>query len=169
MLYDIGRVAELTHVSKVTIYRKLKLQEVKSFVVVKNGKQFVEENGLNVIKEMLNLTTDETKDLNSKDIKHPSTAETEISITDLMAVKDTLIEALQSHLELVKKELDIKNTQLETKDRLFENMQVLLKDKPKQDIKLLEQHFQDLDDKIMNIKERSIPKQKGLFKNWFKK
>ena len=72
-------------------------------------------------------------------------------------------------------ELHEKNLQIKDKDvqihelhKLVENSQILLKEKP-QDIKLLEQHFQDLDNKIMDIKERSTTKQKGLFKKIFGK
>jgi len=172
LIYDIGKVAEITHVSKVTIYRKLKLQEIKPFIITKNNKQFLDEKGINIIKEMLNVTTDEITELNSKDIEQPSNPEIAISITDLMSVKDTLIESLQSNSELLKKELDIKNNQIESLHKLIENNQILLKEKPQQDIRLLEEHFQDLDTKLMDIKEQMNVKdqpQEGFFKRIFKK
>ena len=72
--------------------------------------------------------------------------------------------------ELQEKNLQLKegSNRLAMEQELNKNNQILLKEKP-QDIKLLEQHFQDLDDKLMNIKERNIPQQKGLFNKWFKK
>jgi hypothetical protein len=36
--------------------------------------------------------------------------------------------------------------------KLIENNQVLLKEKPKQELLLFEEHFQDLDNKLMDIK-----------------
>ena len=154
MIYDIGKVAELTHVSKVTIYRKLKLQEIKPFIIMKNNKQFLDKKGIDVIKEMLNVTTDEVTGLNSKDIEQPLNPDISVSVADLMSVKDTLIESLQSNSELLKKELGIKNNQIESLHRLIENNQILLKEKPQQDIRQLEEHFEDLDNKLMDIRQQ---------------
>lgn len=47
-------MAKLTKVSKVTIYRKLKLKlnEVKPFIITKQGKSHVDEHGYHVITEL---------------------------------------------------------------------------------------------------------------------
>ena len=63
------------------------------------------------------------------------------------------------------------NERLKNEQELNRNNQELLI-KPKQDVKLLEEHFQDLDNKFTDIKqdmqERKEP-QKGLFKRIFRK
>jgi chromosome segregation ATPase len=71
----------------------------------------------------------------------------------------------------LKEQIKEKDLQIRELHKLIENNQVLLKDKP-QEIKLLEEHFQDIDSKMMEIKqdmqERKEP-QKGLFKRIFRK
>src|SRR5660398_325796 len=63
MLYDVGQIAKLAKVSRVTIYRKLKLNEVKPFIITKQGKSYVDEQGYHVITQLLNVTTSETDTL----------------------------------------------------------------------------------------------------------
>ena len=74
MLYDVGQIAKLAKVSRVTIYRKLKLNEVKPFIITKQGKSYVDEQSYHVITQLLNVTTCETDTL-----KHNET-EQELSV-----------------------------------------------------------------------------------------
>ena len=66
-----------------------------------------------------------------------------------------------------------KNNQIEHLSRLVENGQVLLREKPKQDIQLLQEHCMKTDEKLMQIKERLAETQeqpenkKGLFSRIF--
>ena len=80
---------------------------------------------------------------------------------------------LQLNLQLAAKDLQIHemNERLKNEQELNRNNQELLIN-PKQDIKLLEEHFQDLDSKFTEIRqdmnERKDPP-KGLLKRMFKK
>jgi hypothetical protein len=161
MLYTISEVSELIKLSKVSIYKKLKLKEMQEHITKKQGITYIDDIGLTLIKGRL-------KDL-KKEEPQEGTAETEkaqdtVLEDDVLTINKELIKALLSQLKE-------KDNQIHELHRLVENGQVLLKDKP-QDIKLLEEHFQDLDNKFMDIRqdmqERKEP-QKGFFKRIFKK
>ncbi|MCB2295636.1 hypothetical protein LGK95_19340 [Clostridium algoriphilum] len=82
-----------------------------------------------------------------------------VSDTESLSMNQDIFNLLKSQLEEKDLQLKDKDLQIHELHKLVENSQILLKEKP-QDIKLLEQHTQDLDDKIMNIKGRNIPQQK---------
>lgn len=46
---------------------------------------------------------------------------------------------------------------------LLENSQVLLKDNPKQDLIMLEEHFQNLDNKLLDATKKRTAGSKGIF------
>ncbi|WP_443660936.1 hypothetical protein [Clostridium algidicarnis] len=180
MLYDVEQIANLTKVSKVTIYRKLKLNEVKIYIITKQGKSYLDEHGLHVISELLNVITDDTSGLNSKDTEQAITLEEqELShdtscnngiITGLKDEVKFLRGLLEKHsskgeIEFLHNQLEEKDRQLESKDKLLENMQILVKNsqsKRENDIPMLEAHFQELDEKIVNIK-REMEERKENF------
>jgi hypothetical protein len=58
--------------------------------------------------------------------------------------------------QLKEKDIQIheKDNQIHELHKLIENSQVLLKYKPQQDIKLLEEHFKDLDNSLIEVRER---------------
>ena len=75
-------------------------------------------------------------------------------------------------------QLNEKDLQINALHKIVENSQVLLKEKPQQDILQLEEHFQDLDTKLMDIKEQMLQRkdqeQKAHYeveekKGWFNK
>ena len=75
-------------------------------------------------------------------------------------------------------QLNEKDLQINALHKIVENSQVLLKEKPQQDILQLEEHFQDLDTKLMDIKEQMLQRkdqeEKAQHevedkKNWFNK
>jgi hypothetical protein len=177
MLYDVEKISELTKISKVTIYKKFKLNEIQQYIVKKQGKSYVEERGFNLIKQSLNLTNELNDELKCKETEtdeSPSTTNNE----DLIKVKNDLINSLTEQTEFLKQQLGVKDIQIHELHKIVENSQVLLKEKPQQDILQLEEHFQELDTKLMDIKEqmlqRKYQEQKAQHevedkKNWFNK
>ena len=171
MLYDVDQAAIKLNISKQSIYNKIKLKEYKDKVVKKQGKTYIEEELLNLIKDGLKLNTDFKEDLKSKDIQEPQTG-------DIPTVED---ETLNMNKELIKallEQLKEKDLQIHALHKIVENSQVLLKEKPQQDILQLEEHFQDLDTKLMDIKEQMLQRkdqeEKAQHevedkKNWFNK
>jgi len=151
MLYDVEKISKLTKISKVTIYKKMKLIEVKQYIVRKQGKSYVDEVGFNLIKQSLNLNDR----LNDEEIATDESSN-EPNNEDLLKVKDDLINSLMTQMEFLKQQLLQKDLQIGELHKLIENNQVLLKEKPKQDILQLEEHFNDLDDKLEEVKNKML-------------
>ncbi|MBK5243287.1 hypothetical protein [Clostridium sp.] len=171
VLYNVEQIANLTKVSKVTIYRKLKLNQVKPYIITKQGKAYVDEHGFHVITELLNVITNDTDNVNHKeteqamtleeqDLSHETSCNNNV-IIGLKSEIDFLRNLLEKHsskseISFLHSQLEEKDRQLESKDKLLENMQILVKDgqnKQQNDIPLLEAHFVELDEKIGNIKK----------------
>src|SRR5660398_35140 len=171
MLYDVGQIAKLAKVSRVTIYRKLKLNEVKPFIITKQGKSYVDEQGYHVITQLLNVTTSETDTLShdetdqeisvdKQEILHETSSNNSV-ITELKSEIEFLQNLLDNHaskneIEFLHEQLREKDRQLISKDKLMENMQILQLRQTPQDIKQLEDHFEDLDTKLQEVKENMI-------------
>ena len=151
MLYDVEKISKLTKISKVTIYKKMKLIEVKQYIVRKQGKSYVDEVGFNLIKQSLNLNDR----LNDEEIATDESS-IEPNNEDLLKVKYDLINSLMEQMEFLKQQLLQKDLQIGELHKLIENNQVLLKEKPKQDILQLEEHFNDLDDKLEEVKNKML-------------
>lgn len=176
MLYDVEKISELTNLSKVTIYKKLKLKEIKQYIVRKQGKSYVDEEGFKLIKQGLNPDDKLNEELNDRNIESDETAFTATDKEDLIKVKNDLIDSLNEQVLFLREQLGVKDIQLESKDKLLENMQILVKDskrKQEVDIPMLEAHFEELNEKIGNIKiemdqrkgnSKSDEQNKGLFK-----
>jgi len=172
MNYTIAEVSELIDLSKVSIYKKLKLKELKGHIIKKKGITYIDEVGFNLIKFDLKVPLKE----GLKDFKEEATNTT---LNDEVATDIEDLNLNKELFKLLKEQLKEKDIQIKELHRLLENGQVLLKEKPK-DLKLLEEHFQDLDTKLSNIREQMENKdvtkydtlrepKKGLFKGLFKK
>ena len=152
-------VSESIGLSKQSIYKKLKAKELQEHITKKQGMTYIDEEGFNLIKDSLKANIYNLKDFKKEDTT--STLDDEIaSDTEILSMDQDIFNLLKSQLKEKDLQLKDKDLQMHELHKLMENSQILLKEKP-QDVKLLEQHLQDLDDKIMNIKERSIPQQKG--------
>lgn len=106
------------------------------------------------------------------------TAEEPIMLDETM-VHDDLIKAYKDFIKTLTTQLSEKDSQIaelhkliEGLHKLIENNQVLLKEKPKQDTLLLEEHFEKLDTKLLDIKDKMADrkehqKTKGFFSKLF--
>ena len=158
-MFTVDEVSKLLSVSKVTIYAKLKKYESK--VVVKQGKKYVTEELLSLIKQELNL----------KEGNNTGAINQEVA-TD----RDDLINLNQDLINFLKQQLEEKDIQLREKDKQIEelinlnkNNQILLKQQQDKEIntKLLEDHFQEVDEKLMDLRERMDEKKKSKKKFGF--
>lgn len=150
-MFTVEEVSKLLSVSKVTIYAKLKKYESK--VVVKQGKKYVTEELLSLIKQELNLKEclkDNLKD-NLKVENNTGAINQEIA-TD----RDDLINLNQDLINFLKQQLEEKDKQIEELINLNKNNQILLKQQQDKEInqKLLEDHFQEVDQKLMDLRDR---------------
>lgn len=166
-MFTVGEVSKLLSVSKVTIYAKLKKYESK--VVVKQGKKYVTEELLSLIKQELNLK--ECLKDNLKEENNTGAINQEIA-TD----RDDLINLNKDLINFLKQQLEEKDIQLREKDKQIEelinlnkNNQILLKQQQDKEIntKLLEDHFQEVDEKLMDLRERMDEKKKSKKKFGF--
>lgn len=153
-MFTVEEVSKLLSVSKVTIYAKLKKYESK--VVVKQGKKYVTEELLSLIKQELNLK--ECLKDNLKVENNTGAINQEIA-TD----RDDLINLNQDLINFLKQQLEEKDIQLREKDKQIEelinlnkNNQILLKQQQDKEInqKLLEDHFLEVDQKLMDLRDR---------------
>ena len=175
MIYTINEVSNLINLSKVSIYKKLKLKELQEHISKNRGVTYIDEEGFNLIRDSLKLNDEIKTYLNNKELDKSRDDEIATDAEDL-TLKIDYINFLKAENKRLWNELQDKNLQLNSKDRLFENMQVLLKDKPKQDLLMFDQHFAHLDSKILDIKDKIQGKKeekdqehKGFFRKIFNK
>jgi len=145
MLYSVSEISELINLSKVSIYKKLKLKEIEPYIVKIQGITYVDTIGFNLLKESLKLNEE---------------VETGLNI-----LKDDYIETL-------KEQLNKKDNQIAELHKLIENNQILLKQEKEVNQFQLEEHLKDFDLKITDIREkmeeRKNQKKKGFFNRIFK-
>ena len=120
--------------------------------------------------ELLTLLKDQLKEKdNQLKVKDNQLKEKDLQFNNQLSAKE-----LQISNQLNAKDLQINNLNERLKQslELNRNSQVLLKDKPHEDILLLEEHFQDLDTKLEEVKEnmqqrKDQQKSKGFFNKLF--
>lgn len=161
MLRSVEEVAIELGVSKTAIYNKLKLKEFRELVVKKQGKSMVDDGLFNLIKDSLRSKSS----AESEEMYNDVDEEIAMDKDDLINFNEDLISAL---LEQLKE----KDKQIAELHKLIENSQVLLKEEKKnnQNQLLLEEHFQEVDHKLQDLREKMESKKvnkKGLF-NIFK-
>lgn len=173
-MYTVGEVAEKLNVSKVTIYSKLK--KYKDRVAIKQGKSYIDEELLRLIKEELKVKEIEvdnfTKDNNT------SKPNTDISRdnADLISINKDLTDTLIEQLKQKDKQIDELHNRIAELNKLIENSQILLKDEQQRNTNqlLLQEHLENLNDKINDVREKMDQRKeenekKGFFKRRAKK
>lgn len=119
---SVKDVASKLRVSEVTIYNKLKLKELETLIVKKQGKTMITDDLFSLIKESLNLN----KSFNNESIKEEFTEEKPRENADDETLK-RLINSLTEQLKVKDIQLSAKDTQIEKLTKLLENEQVLRK------------------------------------------
>lgn len=146
VFYTVAEVAEKVGLSKQGIYNKLKLQEVKPHIHKKQGITYIDDVGFKLIEYSINGFTsvelEQEEDVENKPF-HDDLKEDE---TPIMIEKDFI-----NYLKLENERLW---EQVEKLSRLVENGQVLLKDKPRDDTRLLEGRCHEVEGKLTEVKER---------------
>ena len=171
MLYTIAEVSELIGLSKVSIYKKLKVKELEVHLSKNQGVTYITEQGFNLIKENLKLNDEIKTEVKLKDVDNTLNDETATDI-ESFNIENDYIKTLKE--QLYEKDSQIKEltTALGKAQGLDQNTKVLLKHEQEQPL-LLEQHIKELDDKFIIVRE-NMQQQKGQHeskekKNWFNK
>lgn len=162
-MYSVEEVAEQLGVSKVTIYAKLKKHD--DMVVLKQGKKYVPEELLSLIKSELNLK----EKLKFKGIDNGDNQVNTNDDGDLIKLNKALNECLINQIAEKDRQIAQMQKTIDELINLNKNSQVLLKqeqDKEKSKTLQLEQHFAEVDEKLMDLREKMETK-KQTKKNFF--
>jgi hypothetical protein len=171
MLYSVSEISELINLSKVSIYKKLKLKEIEPYIVKIQGITYVDTIGFNLLKESLKLNEEVKTGLNNEYV------EAEISMDkDYLKLNEEVETGLNilkdDYIETLKEQLNKKDNQIAELHKLIENNQILLKQEKEVNQFQLEEHLKDFDLKITDIREkmeeRKNQKKKGFFNRIFK-
>jgi len=155
MVYTIVQISDLIGLSKVSIYKKLKLKGLKDHISKKLGVTYVDEVGFNLIKYGLKENLKEQSSYST--LNYETATDTE----DLSFNKEVL-KLLEEQLKgqnLIIHEL---NERLKQEQELNKNNQILQLRLP-QETKQLEEHFDLVDEKLMNISRWMLKNHKKDF------
>lgn len=187
MFYTVAQVSELTNLSKVSIYNRLKSKEFKKHISKKQGITYIDEDGLNLIKDVLTFKEDSLRNFKEED--HQQATEEDIKQSkatveeDILKQNKDLITALVEQLKEKDIQLKEKDKQISEKDiqimglqKLIENSQVLLREEQQQNNNQLqlEEHIKQLDNRLDDVREKMDQRKeqqekKGFFKRRLKK
>lgn len=159
MLRSVAEISNLTELSKVSIYKKLKLKKFQDFISKNKGVIYVSEDGFNLIlKEfkIKNIKLEELKDeiaLSSHTINNNE---------GLKELKDNYINILNEQINFLKEQLEEKDKQIQELINLNKNNQILLKQKQDKELNQLklEDNFKEVDEKLIDLKNKIDIKQK---------
>lgn len=171
MIYTAQEVADKLHISKVTVYKKLKLPKFSDKTILQNEQIMIDDNLLELINDSLQVKADLT---------YNNEAAADTLETDQLQVNNDVLTAYKLLTDTLINQLAEKDNQMNEKDnqiasliKLSENFQVLQKGNSQENILQLEEHFQDLDTKLQEVKENMIERKeqhnKGFFSKIFKK
>ena len=158
MLKSIENVSKEIGISKATIYKKLKNDEYKKYIVKENGKMMLNEKIVEKLK----------RDIRKKKVENIADVEI-VENKELEVINKSYKEENSEVVEILLNQIKEKNAQIDRLHGLIENNQVLIKhhqDKEKEQLKL-EEHFREIDKKLIEIRDKKEVKEKkflGIFK-----
>ena len=157
MLRSVEDVAFELKVSKTSIYNKLKLKEFNCLIGKKQGTSMVDEDLFNLIKDSLKLNNI----VENEKISSDENKEIPMVDDDLFKLNKELISSLLDQLKE-------KDKQIEELINLNKNNQILLKQEQDKKIYLLEEHFNEIDKKLIDLRTKMSTKKTHSFFNFFK-
>ncbi|MGL5802388.1 MAG: hypothetical protein ACRCX7_07335 [Cetobacterium sp.] len=164
MIYKVSEVVKELGVSRQTVYKKLRREAYKPYIVEVDGVTGVTEEGLLMLKGIKDIDSDV---VNEKEMGN----NTEVTgVTDSVSkLQEQLIDSLHKQLEVKDKQLQEKDAQINSLLKITENGQVLQKMiLNNTEIKLLA-YREELEERR---KEHQKKEEKGLLnkiKNYFNK
>lgn len=167
-MYDVNEIASLLKISKVTVYKKLKkLRDLEPFIVLKDDKTYVLEEGLEVIKSSLQVTKEFRETCDNE-------VASDYNNEELM-VNNELVNVLVDQLREKDSQINAKDVQISELHKLIENNQILLKQQQDKELKQLqlEEHFQEVDHRLLELRakmDKSYERneKKSFFKRFIK-
>lgn len=182
MFRSVSEISVLTGLSKVSIYKKIKQEKFQKFITRNKGITYISEDGVKLILKEFEVKRVKSDGLNSLNYEHDFENE-EVAITIenkgieeenkwLKELKVEYINSLKDEIKYLREQTEKKDNQIQELINLNKNNQVLLKQQQDKEInqKLLENHFQEVDKKLMDLKEKmELRNSKRKFGFWNKK
>ena len=171
MLYTIAKIADITKLSKVTIYKHLKLKDMEQYKSKKRGVTYISEEGFSLIKVRLSAYINDSNSAENNSTANSFNEETAMD-TEALSTNELVLKALINQLKIKDIQIQELNNRLSQEQDLHKNTQILFKQQQPQQILKLEAHFEELDNKLIEIKDKMKKKDqdhKGIFKKIFKK
>lgn len=169
MLRSVSEVSDLIGVSKVSIYNKLKSKEFEKYILKHKGITYISEEGFiklskvfNIKKEDITLNCNEKIDdnISSKYTENKDSKELSMLKVELHDLKNEYINFLKNEISNLTKQLSDKDKQIEELIMVNINNQILLKKEKEQNLQELEDHFKEIDDKLLNLRVKLESKNK---------
>lgn len=163
-MFSVEEVAETLNVSKVTIYAKLK--KFNNKVVMMQGKKYITDELLSLIKQDLNVKGKLNNNLNTDEVSE----EIAIDKDDLIKINKELNTTLIQQLEEKDRQINELHKKIDELINLNKNNQVLLKQQQDKEIRKLqlEEHFSEVDLKLQDLREKMDERnKKGTDKKFF--
>ena len=99
MLYTIAKIAEITKLSKVTIYKQLKLKDMDQYKSKKRGVTYISEDGFSVIKVRLSAYINDLNSAENNSTSNLFNEETAID-TEELSTNELALKALIQQLKI---------------------------------------------------------------------
>lgn len=160
-MYDIKQVVDKTGFNKNKLYKLIKEnEELKKFVVRDNKKIYVLEDGVDIL---INIRKgDKRENLESKiNLEYMDIMEKEKKENEIIEMKDLFNEDM---LKVILDQLKEKDKQIQELLTLNKNNQILLREEKGFNKEILEEHFKEVDIKLLELREKMNTKNKK--KKW---
>ena len=151
MLKSVEEVSEELGISKAAVYKKLKDEKYSKLIIKENGKMMISEELLEELK---------------KNQKRKIEIINEVEIVDKKDLEVIKNESDKKILEILLKQLEEKDNQINKLQDLIASNQIIIKnqqEKEKEQLKL-EEHFKEIDRKLVEIRQRNNRKKHFFFK-----
>ena len=163
-MYDIKQVVDKTGFNKNKLYKLIKEnEELKKFVVRDNKKIYVLEDGVDIL---INIRKgDKRENLESKiNLEYMDIMEKEKKENEIIEMKDLFKEDM---LKVILDQLKEKDKQIQELLTLNKNNQILLREEKGFNKEILEEHFKEVDIKLLELREKMNTKNKKKKWNFF--
>lgn len=163
-MYDIKQVVDKTGFNKNKLYKLIKEnEELKKFVVRDNKKIYVLEDGVDIL---INIRKgDKRENLESKiNLEYMDIMEKEKKENEIIEMKDLFNEDM---LKVILDQLKEKDKQIQELLTLNKNNQILLSEEKGFNKEILEEHFKEVDIKLLELREKMNTKNKKKKWNFF--
>ncbi len=163
-MYDIKQVVDKTGFNKNKLYKLIKENdELKKFVVRDNKKIYVLEDGVDIL---INIRKgDKRENLESKiNLEYRDIIEKEKKENEIIEMKNLFNEDM---LKVILDQLKEKDKQIQELLTLNKNNQILLREEKGFNKEILEEHFKEVDIKLLELREKMNTKNKKKKWNFF--